>query len=257
MRYTHFWHQLYLYSKKITCLTILFTGILSTALFAQKPKKPVKLNLVTFDERKLHYGFQLGLFNSNMRLSRSDDYSGVSTPQGKLAYIEPLSTTGFTIGFILNMALPHKHFDFRVNPAVSFYERAISYTSRNQGGFQDTLKTQETTVIEIPLLLKYKSARRYNHRVYMVGGVIGGFQVSNKQEGDPDEYISLDKVNIELAFGLGMNLYMEMFNFAPEIRFSHSLNSIFSSNNSADNIYARPIDGLVPYRISFILNFEG
>ncbi|MEH0157905.1 porin family protein [Limibacter armeniacum] len=256
MRSTNIWHQFHLHGKKIIGIAvIILMGMMTTSAHAQKSKT---YNLIKFDKRKLHYGFQLGLFRSSMKLTYSDFF--LNDPDQTFVNVQVVPKGGFSIGFILNVALPNEYLDFRFTPNVSFYERAILFeptTNPNPGQELPPMATlsTETTVVELPFLLKYKSQRRRNHRVYLVGGLIGGIQVGNKPaETDPDKQFHLQDINVEVAVGLGMDLYMQMFNFAPELRFSHNVLSVY---DPSDNIYAKNIEKLVPYKLALIFNFEG
>ncbi|GAA4846210.1 outer membrane beta-barrel protein [Algivirga pacifica] len=209
-------------------------------------------NLIHFDEKKVHYGFQLGLFQGGLKTVPSDSFY----QQDTFYKIQSESKTGFSLGVILNFALPPELLDFRFTPAVSFYEHSINFYNQQDSSVIN--KSQEVTSLDFPLLLKYKSQRRHNHRVYVIGGFTPGIQVSGKHaDSNSDEQVPISSFNLEASIGIGMNLYLQMFNLAPEVRFSHNLNNMFSDNYSQENIYAPNLKRIMPYRIAFILNFEG
>jgi hypothetical protein len=216
---------------------------LSQDLFAQNAK--VK-NLPGYDDRALRYGFQLGVHQSryNLRYNRSFLSDGDST-----AGIYPKWTTGFIIGTILSLRIS-EHTNLRLVPNVTFYERNLLYTYVRGS---ETEQIVEQTFVEIPLLLKFKSARRLNHRFYMIGGISPNFKVSGKKERLDSRNLQTEEVNVELTYGFGMDAYFDMFKFAPEIRFSHGFTNMLIKNN---NQFSRSLDRLTTHRVALIFNFE-
>jgi len=149
----------------------------------------------------------------------------------------------------MNMRLS-KYFDFRVLPGVAFYTRAVQYTFAK--GFTSN-QTEESVFIEIPLMLKYKSQRRKNHRLYMVGGMKPGIEAGAKKFQKTNDQLRTNTIDLCIEYGFGIDLYFQFFKFAPEIRFSHGFNNLL---NNDPNIYSQSLSKLTTHTITLYLFFE-
>jgi hypothetical protein len=75
-------------------------------------------------------------------------------------------------------------FDLRITPKVAFYEHRLQYkyTDGSALGQETHEELVETTMVEFPILLKYKSERRGNIRMYMIGGIKPAIEASGKKK---------------------------------------------------------------------------
>ncbi|MDW7694093.1 outer membrane beta-barrel protein [Flammeovirgaceae bacterium SG7u.111] len=244
MQRINFWNKLYLHWQKIAVFALLAT--LSTGAFAQEA---TNIRLLDFDKKKIHYGFQLGLFTTNLNVKHSQHF--VDGLDSTVAVI-PNRTYSFSLGFVVNFALQDELWDLRLLPNVSFYNHSVTFD------YPESSKTEliekPTTFLELPVLLKYTSIRRKNHRFYLLGGFTGGIGVGGKKGAEGTESLSLNNMLLDVTYGVGLSGYMQLFHFAPEIRFSHGLINMHSPQ---DNIFSNNIDRITTHKVSFILNFEG
>jgi hypothetical protein len=206
-------------------------------------------NLPTYDDRVLRYGFQLALHQSRFNIRHSDFFAndGDSTTA-----VRPKWSPGFMLGLITSFRLGNELWNLRFVPNVSFYERSIEYQYRNNPENLHS-ETFENTMIELPVLLKYKSVRRGNHRMYMIGGFSANFKVAGKKERLNDLQLQSINQNLEVCYGIGWDLYFEFFKFAPELRFSHGIPNLLIKNG---NRVSNSLDRLTTHRVTLILNFE-
>jgi hypothetical protein len=156
---------------------------------------------------------------------------------------------GFNLGFVVNARLG-KYFDLRLLPGVAFYTRAVQYKFAN--GFYSN-QTAESVFIETPLLLKYKSQRRKNHRLYMVGGVKPGIEAGAKKKEKKKTELRTENIDFCIEYGFGIDLYFQFFKFAPEIRFSHGINNLL---NNDPNLYSNSLSKLTTHTVTLYLFFE-
>lgn len=192
--------------------------LLSTDLYSQDN---ISINLPFSDAKWMHYGFSIGVHSSGFRMKYSDQF--VTADMDTVHSIMPQNSFGFSLGFITDFMI-HEQINFRVLPKVSFYEYRVdfNYTS----GITNT-QVVEATFIEVPLMIKYKSMRHKNVRVYVTGGVTPGFEVSGKKRKELSTNKLLTKdFNLTADVGFGMDLYFPLFKFSPEIRFSRGLLNI-------------------------------
>ena len=186
-----------------------------------------EINNPRYDERRLvTYGFSFGAHTSSLRLKYSDYFTVPA--MDSVHSIVPLKKPGFSLGFIVNFRLA-PFFDARLTPKVTFSEYALQY---NYIGRDAAIETIESVGVDFPILLKYKSQRRDNIRMYVLGGVTTSIEAAGKTELAEDEgLLQLNGVNIMADFGFGFDLYYPLFKFSPEIRFAFGLVDVVGSNN--------------------------
>ncbi|MEJ2003513.1 MAG: porin family protein [Cyclobacteriaceae bacterium] len=233
--------------RRYKTLIVLLLIILPAALFAQRRKQVYNPN---YDQRWISYGFLLQGHTSTYQIKYSDAF--VSDNFDSLYSISPRWSTGFSLGFIVNVKL-EAYFDLRLTPTVSFREYKVDYEFVDDPTDNQLI---ETAVVELPLMLKYKSARRGNTRMYFVGGLNPGFEVSgkNRNEDFSDEYLTTKEFNLAGELGFGVDIYYPLFKFSPEIRFSKGFTNILSGD--ADNPYGAGIDRINTNTVSLILFFQ-
>ena len=186
-----------------------------------------EINNPRYDERRLvTYGFSFGAHTASLRLKYSDYFT---TPaMDSVHSILPLKKPGFSLGFIVNFRLA-PFFDARITPKVTFSEYALQY---NYIGRAPAVVTIESVGVDFPLLFKYKSQRRDNIRMYVLGGVTTSIEAAGKTELEEDQGIlQLNGVNLMADIGFGFDLYYPLFKFSPEIRFAFGLIDVVGSNN--------------------------
>lgn len=241
MREALFWNMLCLYRKESWLIVVL--ALLSfTELKAQDPKWT---NLPTYDDKFMHYGFSLGLNTSTFRYKLSDQFFNGDTVMS----IKPQASVGFTLGFISNLRLGDK-FDLRLLPTVGFYERTMKYTYALG---TEKIQTIESTFIELPLLVKYKSQRRKNGRMYLIGGFKACLEAGSKKKERKASDLRTNSFDLAIDYGLGFDIYYPLFKFSPEIRFSHGLVNLLQQDNNA---YSKSLMKLTSHTVTIYLHFE-
>ena len=218
---THFWHLLHIYRNKIARIVVLALFIPLSSM----GQEAFQYNLPFSDAKWLHYGFSIGLHTSSFQLKYSDAFT---TPEMDSVHsIMPAPAFGFSLGFITDFRLADQ-FNIRVLPKVSFYEFPVDY-NYTDGRIDKQLI--EATYVEIPILIKYKSERHKNFRVYFVGGISPGMEVSGKKRKEQsDDRLLTQDLNLNVEMGMGIDMYYPLFKFSPEIRFSKGLPNILKED---------------------------
>ena len=255
MQNTHVRYQLYLLGQKSVIIAIILLG-LSASVYAQGPRKERRTaqksdNLPNYDNRWLHYGFLIGMHSSSYRVRYSDVYSAGGTDS--LHSVMPGNSFGFSLGLIANFRLAD-YLDLRITPEVVFYEHKLDYNYVRTGRASVDQQVLESTYVEFPLLFKYKSVRRGNNRVYLVGGVEMGIEATGKKNREDEENrLPIKGSNLSLQLGFGLDSYFPLFKFAPEIRFSRGLVNVLGEKQ---NRYSEPLDRVVTNTVTLYLLFE-
>jgi len=168
---------------------------------------------------------------------------------------------GFNLGIVSDLHLG-PNFSLRFVPALSFAQRNLEYTRQTTGKFTQiqTVKPVESTYIDLPLNIKFRSNRDKNFAAYLLGGGKYSIDLASQQNTDnsilagPDQVVKIKRLGYSWEVGFGMDFFMEYFKFSPEIKYSVGLQNIHISDHTQ---WAKPIVKLVPTMLLFSLNFEG
>ena len=244
MQDRHIWSKLHLHGKKIVLLLVLL--VVSFQAFSQRDRG---INLPNYDSKWLHYGFYLGIETFQYRLRYSDLF--ITPEMDSVISINPAQTYGpVNIGFVVNFKLA-EFLNLRLLPKFGINERKIEYTYNNSRETQ----ILEAVTMSFPVLLKYKSVRRGNYRMYLVGGINPSIRVGGKKDTNKEiEKLLIKDSDLSIEFGFGLDIYYPFFKFSPEIRFSRG---IVNNLSSETNFYSKGIDRLTTNSISLFLYFEG
>lgn len=214
-------------------------------------------NLVAYDDRFLHYGFFLALNKSQFRVKTSDYFRFQQIDSTKfldtnsLMVMNSVPSLGFTTGFILNFRI-FDLLDFRMLPTVSFYQRFIEFENR-KGKRNVELKQSTFSFIELPLMMKFKSQRRNNSRMYMLAGIKPAIEVGSKKKEIQNDRLRSNIFDFNIEYGCGFDMYYPLFKFSPEIRFSHGLVNLRIND---PNEYAKSIKSMLSHTVTLYFNFE-
>ncbi|MDB5273061.1 MAG: PorT-related protein [Chitinophagaceae bacterium] len=229
----------YLCGKKSLIALLVFL-IVSTTARAQDPKWS---NSPKYDDRILHYGFSIGLGTSGYHAKLSQTFLNDTVNS-----VRPTFSSAFTLGFVVSLRLAEQ-LDLRLLPTVGFYEHQVDYK------FLTTTNTQsiESTFLEFPLLLKYKSQRRRNSRMYLVAGGKLSVEAGAKKKEKKKTELRTQGTDFAVEYGVGFDFYMPLFKFSPELRMSHGLVNMLVPDQ---NIYSQSISKLTTHTLTLYLHFE-
>jgi hypothetical protein len=250
MQISHIWNKLYIHRHKvgIVLVLLLLWGGAAAQTTMGKRSRWASRNNPNYDNRKLTYGFLIGVHSSTFKVKYSDRF--VSQQFDSVHSVIPGWSGGFSLGFIVNYRLDDQ-VDIRLTPKVGFYENKVSYLYTDKTPREDLLL--ESTMVEFPILLKYKSQRRGNIRMYMIGGVTPAIEASGKKNGKNGESLEITNSNLSLEGGFGFDLYYPLFKFSPEIRFSHGL---FNILDNKDNVYGQPLKSVTTNSVTVYFLFQ-
>ena len=244
MQATHIWDKLIIHRNKIVLLGLL---MLPAGVFAQTFKWARQHN-PNYDERKISYGFMIGIHTSAYQVKYSDKFvtQSFDTVHSVLTPFAP----GFSLGFLINMRL-NSDLDLRIMPKAGFYDHQLEYNYTDE-----TTQTQltETTMVEFPILLKYKSMRRGNVRMYMIGGITPSIEASGKNDIQATtEVLDIRQTNLSIDAGIGFDFYFPLFKFSQEIRFSRGIANMLGPDPSS---FKEPISRVNTNTISVYFIFK-
>ncbi len=210
-------------SRIITMLLLVVVTLALSSTESRAQRQKVK-NLPKYDQQKIHFGFLLGLNTSTFKLTRIPEFNQIDS----LYVAEAVKQSGFNLGIIANLRLS-ENFDLRFVPDLAFSGRNVDYTFYDNGTpVGTTTKEIESTYLQFPLLVKFKSNRVNNYRVYVIGGfkysldMVSQAKVENKDK----EFVKLKRQDYGYEIGFGFDFYLERFKFSPEIKMYNGLNNL-------------------------------
>lgn len=196
-------------------------------------------NLTTFDDKRVHFGFTLGINTTDFGFSYYNvmadnpqfmlSQNSLDTPykaDGTKVRADISSLTpGFTVGIVTNLRLTES-FDLRFLPGMSFGERKLVYNIPIRFAGETTNPAYysiKSTFLDFPLLLKYKSRKMNNQRPYLIAG--GAYRIDISKSGQED-LVRLKPISSYLEAGVGWDSYLQFFRLSTELKFSFGLNNV-------------------------------
>ncbi len=229
--------------------------LIPISVFAQKPKVQ---NLRNYDHDNFHLGYTIGLNSADFSIRNSDIFFD---PSLSVYSVESRQSVGFQFGAISDFHLG-ENFDLRFLLYASFSQRDLEYTILKDKGndefeFEQYTMPISSTFLEFPVLLKYKSTRINNYRVYVLGGVnpkLDPVHIIKTEYIQPDKpKIRLQPYDLMLEVGIGLDFYTEFFKFSPEIKFGVGMLDVMQPDNTK---YTNSIDYLKSRMLMISFHFE-
>ncbi len=244
-------------------LLILLLGLLkpfSAGAQIQKSFKPE--NLPFHDQKPYHFGFSLGFNKLDFALKPIEnlemvEFSGMTgSPEFDTLYtVTTQPENGFNIGIVSNLRLGNQ-FDLRFVPTLTFGDRNIIYEGRKNGDNIRRTAPIESTFIDFPLHIKYKSVRMLNTRVYVIGGLKYSYDlasVEDKEDFENELLASISRHDFFYELGVGFDYYFYYFKFSTEIKSSFGMRDMLKRDNS---MFSNSIDRLNSKVIMISFLFE-
>lgn len=220
--------------KKVISIFIL---VYSLSAYSQRPRIDY---LPGFDQKKLHYGFYLGLNNNSFKINYNP-YNLL--PPGTPAPIITLEESpGFNVGLIADLRI-NNNLNVRFEPGLMTNTKKLIF---NQF-VNDTDKIREvsSTFLHVPVLLKISTDRYRNIRPYLLGGVSYDFNFSSNQNNADDNSAGefrMQSHNFMYEVGIGIDIYLYFFKFSPSIRGVFSISNELKPDNDPNSPWTAPIN---------------
>ena len=171
----------------------------------------------------------------------------------------PGASGGIALGFLGTLRL-NKHFQLRVNPQLVIggakdFEYTLNKDSLAQGETEFVTKTLPSTLISLPIHIKFNSDRIDNFRFYVLGGIrLDKDLAANSALRTVDGLLKLKSNDFGLETGIGLNFFMPYVTISPEIKFTYGLSDL---NQRDPNLkYSAVFDKIQSRMISFSIHFE-
>lgn len=249
-------------------LSILFVFLIACAsvqpAVAQRQKAFKFENLPYHDQKPYHFGFSLGVNIMDFALKPISNFHNVemngnginaAAEFDTLHSVLTRSENGFNIGIVSNLRLTDQ-LDLRFIPTLTFGDRNIIYSGVKNGNPITRTQPIESTFIDFPLHLKYKSIRMTNTRVYVIGGIKYSHDlasVEDKEDIDEEILARIGKNDYFFEIGAGFDYYFYYFKFSTEIKASFGVKNMLKQENT---MFTNSIDRLNSKIIMISFLFE-
>ena len=210
--------------------------------------RPRQKNLPRYDNKKMHFGFTLGVNSLDFRIKHNDEV----IYQDSLYVLQSNNQKGFNLGIVSNFRMG-KYTDFRFVPAIVFGERRLLYSFSDTNNIISTeTKAIESTLLDFPFYVKYKSERYNNFRSYVLFGIKYSLDIASQKDIVNEDFVVLKLQPHDLTgeIGFGMDFYLEYFKFSPQIKVSAGVLNLLSKDKS---VYTTSIKNL--YTNGWMLSF--
>jgi hypothetical protein len=248
MHSSNLWHKFYLHWAK-GLIFLVFTTLISIESFGQITIYKRK-NLQNYDVERLHYGFYMGTGFSRFKLKYSDKFLN-STSQAVNIYskTEPSFKLGLTANYYLTRRL-----DVKILPGITIGNRNINVDTP-QSSVPVTTYGRTFSFAELPLMLKFKSDRRMNTRMYAMAG-LNIVNEANIRKSSIRQIAALPTKTTDfcIEYGVGMEQFLPFGKITPELRFSHGLRNLYKTDTS--KLYDPLLKTSRSHTVSFYLFFD-
>jgi len=170
-------------------------------------EKPI-INLESYDEPFLNWGYFLGINQYDFQFEYKDDIQDILV----------LKTVGFNVGLIGEMRI-NQFLDLRFEPGLHYTQRDLGFPGFDNE--QDAVREVRSTYINFPLLLKVSAKRLGNWKPFIIGGASASMNLSAEEDSLDDNSsgtFRLKKNTYYYEMGFGVEFYTQYFKFTPSIR---------------------------------------
>lgn len=174
-----------------------------------------------YDRKPLHFGFSIGANYFDFRSRYVADLPNTVPGYYNLkSYVSP----GYSIRIISNLRLGD-HWDLRFCPGFGSTVRKLEFDVVNQftQERERELREIESSLMEFPLYLKFKSERIGNYRLYVMAGPKYSLDLASDEKIEDDRVFKLQQDDFSYDLGFGVDIYFEYFKFSPQLIYSFGM----------------------------------
>lgn len=236
---------------------ILFASLLlaASSLQARAQRPGIKVeNLPNFDLHRFHFGFLLSYNTSDFYMTLKP----TAPFQDSVLVINHVKQPGFNLGIVASLNMTD-NLSLRFLPTLAFEDRILKYSFRKPDGkIASFQKPIESTYLEFPLLLKFRSDRINNFAVYVIGGGKFGIDMASKKDVDnsidEDIVVKLDKYDYSAEIGGGIDMFLPYFKFGIELKTGIGIPNVLVDDGTR---FSNPIQSLRTKTYVLTFTFEG
>lgn len=211
----------YYICMRLRILSIIAALCIATSCVAQR--RYVIQHKPYIDLRPMHFGIAVGM---NLQDIEFETEAPIVSDADRW-------NTGFSVGVLADMRLSNT-LNLRIVPTMHFGAKHLTLHKLDETDTYGNPRTEtqdlKNTYLSVPVDLKFSAQRWNNIRPYMLAGVNGMVNLTNKSQ----EIVQLQRTDLMLEVGLGCDLYLPFFKLAPELKFCYGLGNRIDKSHVAD-----------------------
>jgi hypothetical protein len=207
-------------------------------------KKP--LNDPGYDNKLIHFGFSVGVNSMDLGIKRtlSNETGTILVPD--VTNIQP----GFQVQIVTNLRLA-ENLDLRFLPGICFGSRIINFYNYPEKTLASSVSI-ESSYLDFPLDLKYRSRRLNNYRPYILGGFNYRYDMAAKKQ---DE-LRFKPGDLYYEMGVGVDWYLPFFKLSTELKVGVGLFDLLIRDPKSNQDYLASIEEINAYIVGLSFHFE-
>lgn len=211
----------YYICMRLRILSIIAALCIATSCVAQR--RYVIQHKPYIDLRPMHFGIAVGMNLQDIEFET----------EAPIVCDADRWNTGFSVGVLADMRLSNT-LNLRIVPTMHFGAKHLTLHKLDETDTYGNPRTEtqdlKNTYLSVPIDLKFSAQRWNNIRPYMLAGVNGMVNLTNKSQ----EIVQLQRTDLMLEVGLGCDLYLPFFKLAPELKFCYGLGNRIDKSHVAD-----------------------
>lgn len=211
----------YYICMRLRILSIIAALCIATCCVAQR--RYVIQHKPYIDLRPMHFGIAVGMNLQDIEFKT----------EAPIVCDADRWNTGFSVGVLADMRLSN-NLNLRIVPTMHFGAKHLTLHKLDETDTYGNPRTEtqdlKNTYLSVPVDLKFSAQRWNNIRPYMLAGVNGMVNLTNKSQ----EIVQLQRTDLMLEVGLGCDLYLPFFKLAPELKFCYGLGNRIDKSHVAD-----------------------
>ena len=232
--------------KKIALLFLAVIALIGNDLNAQNRLR----NLPNYNNKKLHFGFSIGLNFYNFNIQQIEDLAEVDGFYRADGDVNP----GYNVNIVSNFRIA-EYLDFRFLPGFASTNRILEFDVIEPISQERQIVKREivSSFFEFPFELKYRSKRIDNYGLYVTTGLKYNLDLSSNENVEDDRLFKIKSSDIGYELGFGVDMYFEFFKFSPQIKATFGLNNLLVQDGT---YYVSAIEKLQTRAILLNFTFE-
>lgn len=230
----------------------LFTTILFLLVFRVFGQTETLMQLPTFDNQRIHWGFYLGANYKDFKINYKE------TPNYKTTYRFD-NQAGFHVGLIGDLRI-NEFLNLRLEPGISGNTSTLFFENEDPSIFESHRETEvSSTYLHIPLLLKVSARRLNNIKPYLIGGVSLDYNFDSNSKNTRDNFggeFRTTAKRLAYEIGFGMDFYFHYFKFSPSFRGQFALKNELIPDDQIPSPWTDTIDFMGTRAWFLRLSFE-
>lgn len=203
-------------------------------------KEKIANNIDNLDQKRLSWGFFLGLNSYDFKLTYEEDMKDILVD----------TNVGFSVGLISDMRI-NNNLNLRFEPGLYITRRLLQYDPQYFDGLDyndsDLTREDKSTYIHFPLLLKVSTNRINNFKPFIVGGLSTALNLASNENNPDDNSVGQFRTKKGVYFyelGFGIDFYLQWFKFTPSIRGVFAINDELVRDKDVNSPWTGNVDSM-------------